>query len=425
MEKKSLTKTATLSHRDLPPGYTYKSYPYADWWNYAINLVTVGVPCTSDAQCASESFARGGFFFTYNNATKLCWPKSPLGGFPDRSTLVPTSSTTFFEIPDRDFAGMFALLPSNKRATSRLECAQICFQTPGCVVATYVHSGSIQYDCALKAPSYAGGPEFATAGVVFQPPPVSVPTMTIVLPPPIPTGPEIVTLQPERTTTNIDVGQTITTRSISVESSFPTTIQTSVSQPGPVRNNDSALNASSIESSSLNVGLILGLVAGFLFATGAIYWFYQRSRRKDTGSTTTRCAQPLPIRLCITENVIHPSSKVKEPSGNLFIAMEGAIAEAVVSTSRSAYTASILNLPRNVNEWTIDQATAWIVHSGGGIEGGNRAKAQKINGRALIVLEVATVLDVVQCPTVGDRVILHDAIMELRTHPSNELPAYR
>ncbi|KAI9348066.1 hypothetical protein BDR26DRAFT_915869 [Obelidium mucronatum] len=417
-----------LRVRDLPPGYTYKSFKSSDWYDYSINLVTTAVIVTSEADCAGQTLSLGGFFFTYNDANKNCWPKNALSGFPDRSTLVPTSTNTFFEIPDRDFAGLFDLLPSNKRATSRLECAQICFQTPGCVVSTYVHSGTIQYDCALKAPSYTAGFDYITAGVIAQAPAVPVTARTEVLPPPT-TVPEAVTSNLMTTSTG-ELILTEASRRTETASGTRTDKATTVTQTVGNRSTTPINLNSNTDASGLNLGLIFGIIAGILFAGGIIYWIYQRARGKEIAAKEDNNSpyhnlETIPTSLA--ENVIFPPApKRKETSGDLFVVMEVAIAEAVKSTSRSAYAASILNLPRNVNDWSIDQATAWIAQCGGGIEGANRAKAQKINGRALIVLDMGVILDVVQCPTVGDSVVLNDAIMDLRAADGNELalPAY-
>ncbi|KAI9332818.1 hypothetical protein BDR26DRAFT_868985, partial [Obelidium mucronatum] len=255
----------------LPQGYTYQSLPRFDWDNLSINLVTSPVVAANEADCAVQTFNRGGHFFSYNDANKNCWPKDPLLA-TGRSVLYPNSASTFFEIPGKDFIDMFDMIPQSTDSFSKEGCVDLCRKTTGCVVCT--SAGSL---CVLKQPKYSGGlTPLSSAGVIYQLPPCVAAT--------------ICSASQCGTTVTDNCGnplvcpacETGNIVSLSSASSTPKTVVVVVTATNPVSQLEGKGDSA---SKPPNMGLIAGVAVGILLLLGiaGLVCWNKRKRLQDSG----------------------------------------------------------------------------------------------------------------------------------------------
>ncbi|KAJ3013098.1 UNVERIFIED_CONTAM: Exosome complex component RRP42 [Siphonaria sp. JEL0065] len=463
----------------LPNGYTFQMTPLSDWVGKAFDLPPTPIQNVASAEdCAVQTLARGGHFFTYYGASTStpnnCWPKNPISD-PGYSIIIPAGRSSYYVLQDMDFRGTqfdFGGVSTGAAVGSVAACAQLCIQTVSCVTAHW-SSGAF---CSFARPRSS----VAESGIIYPPNLLALCMPTIQCaasqcgttitdgcggsltcancPPPAPTDckPNPVSCTAEQcsitvfdncnniiqcpacpsslpnpvflddlVTSHIQNSAT-TTRAIP-SSSTPTTFAISIDQ----------------QSKSPNVGIIAGVAIGVVILFGAIggYVAYNKRGKVSAKAQVSSSPPPPPPPSAIFDSnektaLEHPrpssvelfsvfvgdvdESFVEKKDHRMFASMAGA---AVANDSRKGEESPAPNstsnshgqdLPNDVNLWSVDQTAGWIQQNGGSPEGVISAKAQKLTGRALLLLEVAEVLKIVEFRTVGDSLQFRDALNGLR-----------
>ncbi|KAI9327208.1 hypothetical protein BDR26DRAFT_875731 [Obelidium mucronatum] len=167
----------SLTSQTLPPGYSFQTFKNRDWSDVKANVLSYVPKTLSVGDCAGLAFSQGAYFFTYNIASKECWPKHPRPN-PGTQTIVryPAGTGTFYPLLDLDFYKMFEMPNEgyDLAKDSANSCYKRCINTDGCVIAAFKADSW----CVLKQPdvvSVAKGPgEYLApvqkvAGVIYPP----------------------------------------------------------------------------------------------------------------------------------------------------------------------------------------------------------------------------------------------------------------
>ncbi|KAI9327207.1 hypothetical protein BDR26DRAFT_1012818 [Obelidium mucronatum] len=463
-----LSKTkARRGAGSLPGGYTYQSISKADWFNSAINVVKEPWIVLNEADCASQTIAKGANFYAYNDVNKNCMPKQapPYSGF--NSLVLTGSKTSYFVLPDLDFQNLFDMGPNlNRPVASEAQCALFCAQSPGCVIGSF---GRNFNTCVLKQPvDFTNIEPQLNAGVVYPPTLLTVPDPcistticsaaqcgTVIVdncgspktcaacplitkttentnvitknPPVVPT---------EKPTEKLTAETTVVLMTVTNSKGVPE-VQTVVETVAP------PIAAPETKSNGSNTGLIVGIGGVLTFLLfGCFLWFYKRrqgqkvtSEAKNAGSnahsatptTSTESNQLEASALAATIEIdanAEIGRQMKHSAARNLAAVDTATITSIPMISptltEQSETANLLSSnsgvsPINPQEWTVAQVAAWI-HNNGGHE--DRVREFQINGKLLMSLSVEDLIRILRIETLGDQVVFSDAIAGLHAPPS-------
>ncbi|KAI9326019.1 hypothetical protein BDR26DRAFT_924705, partial [Obelidium mucronatum] len=113
------------------------------------------------------------------------------------------------------------------------------------------------------------------------------------------------------------------------------------------------------------------------------------------------------------EEVYHPLGK----QAQLYVSDLGTFAalnQVVIAAGGTSRRPRLIS--SDPNDWTIDDVGQWVAVNGGGVEGELVIHAQKINGRALLVLPIDEVLKSFKFEVLSDKRVLENSLLELRTN---------
>ncbi|KAI9327209.1 hypothetical protein BDR26DRAFT_875732 [Obelidium mucronatum] len=379
----------------LPPGYSFQIFKNRDWSDLTANVLSYVAAASSVGDCAGLAFSFNASFFTFNGASNECWPKQP-GRNDGTQTIVPypPGTGTYYMLPDLDFYKMFEIPNAayDDATDSTDSCYKRCVKTDGCVIAAF----KANTHCVLKGPDVLGVTNSPGYGASSSDPEAQK-VAGVIYPP------------------------TSSSSKLFENENLPTTP---------------------------SVGVIVGVSISVLFivlgAAAGLYYtrFENRSERpsettepaatENTNTNTSADTVFIQSKTDSDSNVVtvlaEPRPSEKEPvNEKLFANMEMAMARGSgTPVTRLFKSESVSNFPIDVNMWSVDNASCWISKNGGGVDGANRAVIQKINGRGLLILDVSEILSIVQCEAAGDRVLLQDALLDLRNNGNNSQfpPAY-
>ncbi|KAJ3024317.1 UNVERIFIED_CONTAM: hypothetical protein HDU68_008234 [Siphonaria sp. JEL0065] len=151
----------------MPAGYSYKMFS-GDWTGF--DLVLPAIKVGSADECAAQTLSRGGHIFTYfPSPINDCYAKNPVS-YPGFTTVLPTSSNSYYALQDFDLNGHFDFTGSGANSgpsiATAAACAQRCVQTSGCLAASFQPG----YICNLKKPDPPSpSSPSAQAGVIYVP----------------------------------------------------------------------------------------------------------------------------------------------------------------------------------------------------------------------------------------------------------------
>ncbi|KAJ3016677.1 UNVERIFIED_CONTAM: hypothetical protein HDU68_012091, partial [Siphonaria sp. JEL0065] len=190
--------------------------------------------------------------------------------------------------------------------------------------------------------------------------------------------------------------------------------------------------------SGTSVPLALGSVAGILsFACIGVYVFMLKRKAVKVKEEQELEAQKIAARVAQEEAERDADTGLMTISGdyevpynplgnrsnmhNLLPKIEDTVV--IASTGNSVRPRVISNDP---NDWTIDDCGQWIAVNGGHEEGELVIHAQKINGRALLVLPLDTIMESFTFKDIHERERLQLALLELRAinSPTDAPPTY-
>ncbi|KAJ3264370.1 hypothetical protein HDU77_008674 [Chytriomyces hyalinus] len=92
----------------------------------------------------------------------------------------------------------------------------------------------------------------------------------------------------------------------------------------------------------------------------------------------------------------------------------------MLSSEGRGSSSSLLSLPADPKNWTEDETAEWILERFGNAQLSSLALSQKINGRALLMLERQDMKSELGLETFGERLLLDEAIAELRSQSAQQ-----
>ncbi|KAJ3246121.1 hypothetical protein HDU78_007768 [Chytriomyces hyalinus] len=92
----------------------------------------------------------------------------------------------------------------------------------------------------------------------------------------------------------------------------------------------------------------------------------------------------------------------------------------MLSSEGHGSSSSLLSLPADPKNWTEDETAEWILERFGNAQLSSLALSQKINGRALLMLERQDMKSELGLETFGERLLLDEAIAELRSQSAQQ-----
>ncbi|KAI9331175.1 hypothetical protein BDR26DRAFT_681992 [Obelidium mucronatum] len=283
---------------DLPGGYSFKSIPGTDWVDRSpvtglpkIELMDGFLTVESEADCAGQTFARGGFFYEYYTNVRSCYPKMPPPS--TFTTLIPTSATTAFELPTRDFAFMFDMPNQHLQGISKSDCSALCWRTPGCAIGSW----GPKNECSLKQPDPISNGA-GRAGMIFQ------------VPPCVPVNAGVCSASQCSTAIPDGCGGSLNCPACpKIEGPSESAAVTSIAQANAtvvvvVTVTNAAVNPApntpaktDVAPSNPNIGLIAGVAGGVVLLLGlAIFAWTRRSRKTDDDMKSVLIMKDLPSK---------------------------------------------------------------------------------------------------------------------------------
>ncbi|KAJ3263167.1 hypothetical protein HDU77_011201 [Chytriomyces hyalinus] len=85
-----------------------------------------------------------------------------------------------------------------------------------------------------------------------------------------------------------------------------------------------------------------------------------------------------------------------------------------VAENQTESSSHQMALPDNPRDWNQDETAQWILERFGDAKLSSLALSQKINGRALLMLERNDMVSALKLETVGERILFAEAVAELK-----------
>ncbi|KAI9326018.1 hypothetical protein BDR26DRAFT_878064 [Obelidium mucronatum] len=294
-------------------------------------------------------------------------------------------------------------------------CAPVDYSDSGCTAA--VGSPS-----ALTLGQCNSGANFATGVGQFRP---NVPVVT--------TAPQPVVTQAPQPGIQATVGTSGSAGSRKQQQSQATVSPTAVLSssaiiaPRPINNNNNNNGNSTVmdqkpgnNETSTPVPAIIGSVIGVLVVASLFGVTYYR-RQSKVKRELQKADDEAKIR---AQNLEAQERAMVAGGGGVVIKPENIRPIGIMVAGQSSLW------PRNVsldpNDWTVEDAGRWVALNGGGEDGELVIHAQKINGRALLVLQVDVILKEFHIASTENEARLHAMLLDLRARntPNDALPLY-